>query len=60
MKLNQYEIARRLHRKGWADAKEYKQALDALGKCTEDELDYIEAYGQREASKLVSEQFHKK
>ena len=60
MKLNQYEIARRLHRKGWADAKEYKQALDALGKCTQDELDYIETYGQHKASKLALEQSHKK
>jgi len=30
IKLSIEEIARRLYKKGWADLKEHKQALDAL------------------------------
>ena len=38
------EISRRLYKPHWADAVEYKQALNAIGKATQEQLDAVKAF----------------
>lgn len=46
MKLELEEIARRLFKANWADMKEHKQALDAMAKLSDKELEQLEEIGQ--------------
>lgn len=45
--LSLFEISARIWRSGWADASEYRQALNALSKASETEITLIHEYAIR-------------
>lgn len=58
-KLSLIEISRRLFKKGWADNKEYKQALDAMERLSTKEQRSVIEHAERNYGLNVTQFFNK-